>query len=84
MFAKRLFYVSAALLCLAAAYHLGASNATAQVTKGQVAAAFWSNNLTPPGAGSAGGNVVVTTSGDVYFNQSGYTTWVKAGNAITP
>jgi hypothetical protein len=30
MFAKRFFYVSAAILCLALAYHLGAVNVTAQ------------------------------------------------------
>ena len=29
MFAKRLFYVSASILCLVATYHLGASNAKA-------------------------------------------------------
>ena len=30
MFAKRFFYVCAGLLCLALAYHLGATNAAAQ------------------------------------------------------
>ena len=36
MFAKRFFYVSAAILCLAVAYHLGARSATAARAAGLV------------------------------------------------
>ena len=35
MIAKRFFYVCAGILCLALAYHLGASSATAQSAAGQ-------------------------------------------------
>ena len=34
--AKRFFYACAGILCLAFAYHLGASRATAQTSSGQI------------------------------------------------
>jgi len=34
--AKRFFYVCAGILCLVFAYHLGASNATAQGSRGSI------------------------------------------------
>lgn len=40
MVAKRFFYVSAGLLCLALAYHLGAQNARAQAGSGVIAVAL--------------------------------------------
>jgi hypothetical protein len=59
MFLKRLFYASASILMLAAAYHLGASTAGAQA--GGTILGF-------SGAGShcSGTFYVITPSGDVY------------------
>jgi len=74
MFAKRFFYVSAGLLCLALAYHLGASNATAQ-QGGQIVAAV-------PLGGAGAGLVVLTTNGDTFYRLWGnnYT----LGSALVP
>jgi hypothetical protein len=55
MIAKRFFYVSAGLLCLALAYHLGARSATAQAPGNPVVEIF-ERNFTG----------VVTANGDVY------------------
>ena len=85
MFAKRFFYVSAAILCLALAYHLGATSATAQATKSQVVAAYFSNSFEAPSWTSApSGNILVTATGDIYFNAINTSTWLKAGSALTP
>ncbi|MBI3115257.1 MAG: hypothetical protein HYZ09_02060 [Candidatus Kerfeldbacteria bacterium] len=55
--AKRLFFVSAAILMLMVAYQLGARNVQAQ-SGGQIVAAF----------GSGGSGVyVVTSNGDTFF-----------------
>ncbi len=72
MFLKRLFYVSASILLLAAAYHLGASTARAQAPGNPVVAAF-----------NAG---VITANGDVYTvpaNATALSVWVRAGNVFT-
>jgi hypothetical protein len=61
MIAKRFFYVCAALLCLAIAYHLGARSATAQANN-QAISSF---NIEGFCAGSPG-IIVLTTKGDVY------------------
>jgi hypothetical protein len=86
MDAKRFFYACAGLLCLALAFHLGATTATAQkAATPEVAAAYWSNSIVLPSGGSAGGNVVVMRNGDIYLQSSSYAPgWVKLGNAVTP
>lgn len=61
MLAKRFFYVSAGILCLALAYHLGASNATAQMG-GQIVG--MSGTI---GNAACGGMFnVITSSGEVF------------------
>lgn len=74
MFAKRFFYVCAGLLCLALAYHLGATSATGA----------------PPAddsvvATSANGTVVFTAKGNVYLNDNvGFpANWAFKGNVFT-
>ena len=58
MVAKRFFYVSAGILCLALAYHFGAVNATAQAP---------GNPVVAYGTGTGPSNfVAVTANGDVY------------------
>jgi len=86
MFVRKLFYASAALFLLAAAYHLGATNASAQkASTPEVAAAFWSNTTTVPTFGAIPGNIVVMTNGDLYFHNGAYAAgWQKLGNAVTP
>jgi hypothetical protein len=61
MFPKKLFYASASLFLLAAAYHLGASTATAQAPSNPVVAGYRSVNV----------DVVVTANGDVYATSDG-------------
>ena len=63
MIAKRFFFVCAGLLCLAAAYHLGARSATAQgdVT---VSAVDQDNGIVP--------DLVATSNGDVYHGHHGF------------
>jgi hypothetical protein len=74
MFLKRLFYASAAILCLALAYHYGATSAIAQAPGDPVVAA------------AADGSFywVVTANGDVYCPRSNVTepTWIKSGNVF--
>lgn len=70
--AKRFFFVSAGILCLALAYHFGAESATAQAPSNPVVAA---NN----------GNYVFTANGDVYRPVTGppdASSWVWAGNVF--
>jgi hypothetical protein len=62
MFLKRLFYASASILMLAAAYHLGASTAGAQ-GGGTVSGIA---TVMPPAPGYAGQLLVLTANGDVY------------------
>jgi hypothetical protein len=74
MFAKRFFFACAGILCLALAYHFGATGATAQVVAGNpVVGGFLTTN-----------NVdVVTANGDIY--QSAYTAdgpWAHIGNVF--
>ena len=82
--ARGFFYVCAGIFLLTFAYHLGATSAKAapQPTS-QVAAAFWSNGIQTPTAGTLG-NVVVATNGDVYFNTPGTTSWQKIGAVFAP
>lgn len=74
MFAKRFFYVSAAILCLAAAYHLGASTATAQAPGNPVVAA---------GDAAWGESWVVTANGDVFSTVQPFSDWSPRGNVFT-
>jgi hypothetical protein len=71
--AKRFFYVSAGLLCLALAYHFGATSATAQAPGNPVVAM------------TTGYNAVITSNGDVYRLVGGPTIgpWVRDGNVFT-
>lgn len=66
MFAKRFFYVSAGLLCLSLAYHLGSQNAIAQSTKpGHV------RLVVGTGTGVSSTAWVLTDTDDVYaINES--------------
>jgi hypothetical protein len=54
MFLKKMFYASASIFLLAAAYHLGASTASAQAPNNSVVA--WDGS----------GAYVITANGDVY------------------
>ena len=76
--AKRLFYVSAAILCLMVSYHLGASRAQGRTG-------------TNPAVGIAPNGIndflAVTAVGDVYRSTNTGTTWAFQGNvfgATTP
>ena len=76
MRAKSFFYVSLGILALAVAYHLGATNATAQAPSNPVVATF-------PDYGRA---AVVTANGDVYYNTSNLpwaNQWARAFNVFT-
>jgi hypothetical protein len=53
---KRFFYACAGILCLALAYHLGASRATAQGTSGQIKFVE-----------GRGAHVIVVTQGDEIY-----------------
>lgn len=66
VFLKKLFYVSAALLFLSAAYHLGASTATAQGAGGTAVA------MAPEGGGYM---LALTANGDLYRAQGGTRTY---------
>jgi len=69
MLAKRFFYVSAGLLCLALAYHFGASSAAAQAPANPVVATY--------------GNLAYTANGDVYYDGgTGGSSWVWRGNVF--
>ena len=71
MFTKRLFYASAAILCLALSYHFGARNVGAQ------GAAFPIVGL---GNSVSGFNITaVNSNGDFYGSYDGIT-WVRLGN----
>jgi hypothetical protein len=74
--ARKFFFVCAGLLCLAIAYHPGATSATAQAPGNPVATGFFN--------GSAGGGVVVTTNGDVYVTPvaNNFANWVLTGNVF--
>lgn len=69
--AKVFFYVSAGICLLAAAYHLGATNAQAQAPGNPIVA--------------AASGFVLTSNGDVYSppgNASAVSVWVHAGNVF--
>ena len=73
MFAKRFLYVSASMLCLALAYHLGSRSAVAQGGGNPpVAMASW----------GTGNLYVVTFNGDVY-NRGGDAIWHHEGNVFS-
>ena len=65
MIAKRFFYVSAGILCLALAYHFGAKSAVAQ--SGSSLAGFAVAPTSPPSL------MVMTSTGDVYAGPWGLT-----------
>jgi hypothetical protein len=74
---KRLFYLSAAILCLALAYHLGSRNAFSAPQSGQL--------TNPAVAVDAPNNdpsvlVALTAIGDVFQTTNGGTTWRFVGN----
>ena len=72
MFAKKLFYASAALFLLAAAFHLGASSATAAKPHDSlVGVTRISDSAGAPFAG-------VDAAGTVYVESSG--SWIVAGH----
>jgi hypothetical protein len=71
--AKRFFYVCAGLLMLAAAYHLGATNAESQAPGNPVVAAVRD--------AAQSWTAVFTANGDVYQNQYGL--WTYAGNVFS-
>ena len=61
--ARRFFYVAAAVLILALAYHLGAGTTVAQAPENPVVAQVTGINGAPIG--------VVTANGDIYLSTSG-------------
>ena len=74
MRAKSFFYVSLGILALAAAYHLGARNATAQAP----------GNPPVVGLNSYSNSVVVTANGDVYYCVDARTQpWVRGYNVFS-
>ena len=73
MVAKRFFYVSAGILCLALAYHLGATTATAQAPSNPVVGI---TDVT-------GGESAITANGDTYFTNTGGATWELRGNLFS-
>lgn len=76
--ARAFFFVSAGLLCLALAYHLGATSATAQAPGNPVVAAM------PLACGSIDG-AVITSNGDVYVTAGGncYANWSLRSNVFS-
>lgn len=72
MLAKRFFFVSAGVLCLALAYHFGATSATAQAPGNAVVAAT-ANSLA---------EFAITANGDTYFSNNAGTTWTFHGNVF--
>lgn len=72
MLYKRLFYVSASLLMLALAYHLGAASATAQATGTIVALASDGSGLGRYMAVTADGQVFVSNDGGLSLWQTRY------------
>lgn len=71
--AKKFFYVSAGLLMIAIAYHLGASTATAQAPSNPVV-----------GIAEAPYTIVVTANGDVYHgtDSEGGGPWTRVSNVF--
>ena len=74
---RKLFYVSASLLMLAAAYHLGASTAGAQSGGSNVVSGFVGG-----GAPIAMLGGVVTASGDVYVTPD-WVSWTHTSNVFS-
>ena len=74
---KRLFYVAAAILCLALAYHLGSRNAFSAPPSGQL-----TNPAVALNAPNNDPNLqfALTAIGDVYQGTNGGTTWRFVGN----
>ncbi len=75
MFLKKLFYASAAILMLVAAYHLGASPAGAQAPGNPIVAGAngWSSFYA----------TVITANGDVYGAYSPVGPWTHLSNVFT-
>ena len=76
--AKRLFYVCAAILCLAAAYHLGAQKAQSAPQPSQPSNPFVSIVEAPSWGGTA--YLAVTAAGDVYLTQESARSWQYLSN----
>ena len=70
MFAKRFFFICAGLLCLAVAYHVGATSATAKVSGSRLVAM-----ADRPSIGSSA--VAVDQSGRIYLGHMGQ--WTQSG-----
>ena len=75
--AKRFFYVCAGLLCLALAYHLGASSATAQAAGNPVVFVSGLSGICPEY-----GSVCVTANGEPVGDQSISGPWTHIGNVF--
>lgn len=71
---RKLFYVSASLLMLALAYHLGASTATAQAPGNPVVAVF---------IGSGDNISAVTANGDVFGANTSSGPWAFRSNVFS-
>jgi hypothetical protein len=77
MFAKRLFFVSASILMLAFAYHLGASTATAQAPSNPVVGITYAQTSIYGATVAA-----VTANGDYYFDSGSNGHFVRVGNVF--
>ena len=76
--AKRLFYVCAAILCLAAAYHLGAQKAQSAPQPAPTSNPFVAITIHPQ---SPSRMYVITAAGDFYDSGDNGMTWVYRSNA---
>ena len=74
--ARKFFFVCAGLLCLAIAFHLGASSAGAQAPSNSVVAVIGG---TCPNFSS----VVVTANGDLYGSNYCSDSWAHIGNVFS-
>ena len=73
--ARKFFYVCAGLLCLALAYHWGASRATAQVPNNPVVGVTFDSYHTI--------DLVLTANGDAYATSDGGREWSHMGNVFS-
>jgi len=71
---KRFMHISIAILCLALAYHFGASSATGQAPANPIVASY-------AGAGCAH-LIAVTANGDLHFTNDCGLTWHVRGNVF--
>ena len=83
MFAKRFFYVCAGLLCLAVAYHLGATTAVGAPQPGNPIVAMCAE------PNNTGWTLALTANGDMYRTTTAgptrtYGNWERVGSVFTP